>query len=604
MASFDASAFVAQLTTLPGVYQMRDVHGELLYVGKARNLKNRVSSYFRGHHPSAKTRRLVQLIASIDVTITHTEGEALLLESTLIKRHQPRFNVLLRDNKGYPYIQLTSGNFPRLRFYRGAKRSAGRYFGPYPSTAAVRETLEHLQKAFKLRLCEDSVFRNRSRPCLQHQMKRCSAACTQLISTENYQQDVANAVAFLEGKSSIVINDLVARMEVASANLAFEEAARLRDQIAQLRRIQERQYVSREGQGEVDVVAAELTADTACVQVFYFRDGQLLGNKAFFPTIPEGADLDELLTAFLSQYYAQHPIPHQIIVDRPLSEAALLTAAFSDRRGRKIELLSQVRGERAKWQEMAARNASLALKTQLATRSGLRQRLSALQQVLDLPNIPQRIECFDISHTLGEATIAACVVFNQEGPQKSDYRRYNIQNIVPGDDYAAMHQALTRRFTRALNEQTSLPDLLLIDGGLGQLNQAVTVLNDLQISTIFVVGVAKGAERIVGRELLHLPHQAVPIELGSDHPALHLIQQVRDEAHRFAITGHRQRRAKTRNESPLEGIEGIGPKRRQQLLKQFGGLQGLKRAGIEDLASIRGINQALAQRIYDALHEA
>ncbi len=601
MTAFDPAPVLAQLPLLPGVYQMRGAAGEWLYIGKARQLQRRVSSYFRANHPSAKTRRLVQLVAHIDITVTHTEAEALLLESQLIKRHQPRFNVLLRDNKGYPYLQLTAGDYPRLRFYRGSRQAPGRYFGPYPSAAAVRDTLEQLQKAFRLRLCDDTVFRHRSRPCLQHQLQRCSAACTQEISAADYAADVAAVVAFLEGQSRQVIDDRVARMTAAAAALEFETAARLRDQIAQLRRIQERQYVSREGQGEVDAVALALAAGTACVQVFAFREGQLLGNQAFFPQFPPEAEADEVLMGFLGQYYGAHPPPAQILLDRPLAELDWLAAALSTRRGAPVKLIHRLRGEHRPWVAMAQRNADLALQAKLASKASLTQRFGALQKVLDLATVPQRLECVDVSHTLGEAAVAACVVLTADGPLKADYRRYHLRDVTPGDDYAAIHQMLTRRFTRALNEQTALPDVLFIDGGRGQLHQAITVLAALGLERLPVVGIAKGPERIVGQEVLHRPEPLPPLTLGADHPALHLIQQVRDEAHRFALTGHRQRRAKARSESPLQAIAGIGPKRRQQLLQQFGGLQGLKRAGVEDLATVNGISRALAQRIYDAL---
>ena len=586
---------------LPGVYRMLDEHGQVLYVGKARNLRQRVSSYFRENHASAKTRSLVAHIGAIEVTVTHTEAEALILESTLIKAHKPRYNILLRDDKGYPYIHVSSDEFPRLSLHRGSKRLPGRYFGPYPNANAIRDTLNLLQKLFQLRQCEDSFFHNRSRPCLQYQIKRCTAPCVGLIDHDDYQRHLHDAILFLEGKSGQVIDDLVRRMDNAAAQLQFEEAGVYRDQIMELRQIQERQHVEGES-GDLDVLACAVQGGTACVQVFVFRGGRLLGNKAFFPRLPEEEDAPAVLSAFLAQYYLDKAIPAEILVSHELTEAALLAQAFQEQAGRRVAITARVRQERARWLDMARRNAEHALAAQLSSQAGMRHRLDALREALELDFELSRLECFDISHTQGEATVAACVVFGVEGALKSDYRRYNIENITPSDDYAALHQALSRRYTRLKQEDSRLPDILFIDGGKGQATQATAVLEELQITGVLVIGIAKGPERRPGLETLYLSPENRPVILPADSAALHLVQQIRDEAHRFAITGHRQRRAKTRKISALETIPGIGPKRRQALLKQFGGLKQLARAGVEDIIRVDNISAELAQRIYDAFH--
>lgn len=598
---FDTRAFLKSLTALPGVYRMLDAQGQVLYIGKARNLKQRVSSYFRSNQTSAKVRSLVVQVRAIEVTVTHTEGEALILESNLIKQFKPRYNVLLRDDKGYPYIHLSAEDFPRLSLHRGAKSAPGRYFGPYPNVNAVYETLNLLQKVFRLRQCEDSFFRSRSRPCLQYQIKRCTAPCTGLIEREGYQRDVYHAVLFLEGKSSAVIDALVQRMEFASAQLKFEEAAVYRDQIVQLRQIQERQYVSGDS-GDLDVVACVVQEGAACVQVLFFRDGRLLGNKGFFPRIPEEEDSSQVLSAFLAQYYLDKTPPAEILINQELEDAGLLAQVLQEQAGRRVIIAARVRGERARWLELAQRNAEQALKSQLAGQVGMRRRLAALQDALRLDATPARLECMDVSHTQGEATVASCVVFTEGGPVKSDYRRYNIAGITPGDDYGALRQALSRRYTRLRAGEGKLPDILFIDGGKGQLTQACEVLAELRVEGVTLIGVAKGPDRKAGLEILYRAGANHPILLAADSAALHLVQQLRDEAHRFAITGHRQRRAKARTTSVLESIPGVGQKRRQALLKQFGGLRQLSRAGVEDITCVAGISKELAQRIYDSFH--
>ncbi|MBL8250977.1 MAG: excinuclease ABC subunit UvrC [Candidatus Competibacter sp.] len=600
--SFDSKAFLKTLAPLPGVYRMLDEQGGILYVGKALNLRKRVASYFRVNQPSAKTSRLVNQIRAIEVTVTHTETEALILESTLIKEHQPRYNILLRDDKGYPYIHVSADEFARLSLHRGSKRAPGRYFGPYPNANGVRDTLNLLQKVFRLRSCEDSFFHGRGRPCLQYQIKRCTAPCVGLIDHEGYRRQLRDAILFLEGKSGELISGLGQRMEAAAEALKFEEAAFYRDQIVELKQIQQHQHVEGET-GDVDVIACAARGGVACVQVFVFRDGRLLGNRAFFPQLPEDEEGPEAVqAAFLAQYYLTKEPPSEILIAPEPSDMPLLARAFSERVGRRVTLAARVRGERARWLELAQRNADYALATHLSSQVGTRHRLEALRAALRLEIEPSRLECFDISHTQGEATVAACVVFDSQGPLKSDYRRYNIEGITPGDDYAALHQALTRRYLRVQQENGRLPDVLFIDGGKGQLAQASELLQELRVAGVTVVGVAKGPERKPGLETLYLFGENRPTILSVDSAALHLVQQIRDEAHRFAITGHRQRRAKARTRSALDGIPGIGPKRRQALLQQFGGLKQLSRAGIEDMVHVDGINLELAQRIYDAFH--
>ena len=600
--SFDARDLLNTLTSRPGVYRMLDDSGDVLYVGKARNLRKRVASYFRRSGLSPKTRALVEQIADIEVTVTHTESEALLLENNLIKKFKPRYNILLRDDKSYPYIYLSGDpDFPRLGFHRGARRRKGRYFGPYPSSGAVRDSLHLLQKLFKVRQCEDSFFRNRNRPCLQYQIKRCTAPCVDNISPEDYAADVDNTIMFLEGKSSAIIDTLIRRMESAAAGLDYEQAAECRDQIASLRRVQEKQYVSNE-RGDLDIIACAADRSSACVQVFFIRGGRNLGNTVFFPKIPAEAGEADILAAFITQYYLGKNIPSELLLSHALEDKELIQAVLAEQAGHKVRLTASVRSERARWLKLAVNNAGQALTTHLNTRQGYTGRLQKLQQALGLEEQPERMECFDISHTRGESTVASCVVFGREGALKSDYRRFNIEGIQPGDDYGAMEQALTRRYTRLMKGEGRLPDLLFIDGGKGQVAAAARVIEELQVSGVRIIGVAKGPDRKAGLETLYSPGRRQPLALPSNSPALHLIQQIRDEAHRFAITGHRQRRAKSRKTSALEQIPGIGPRRRQQLLKQFGGLKEVARAGVEDLLMVKGINSALAQQIYDAFH--
>ena len=598
---FDPKAFLKTLTALPGVYRMLDQRGEVLYVGKARNLRQRVSSYFREQHASAKTRSLVTQIRAIEVTITHTETEALILENTLIKQIQPRYNILLRDDKGYPYLHVAEGEFPRLTLHRGAKRAPGRYFGPYPNATAVRDTLNLLQKTFRLRQCEDHFFRARSRPCLQYQIKRCTAPCVGLVDADGYQRQLRDAVLFLEGKSSQLVDELAQRMETAAAALNFESAAMYRDQIAELRQIQQRQHVEGDS-GELDVIACATEGGQACVQVLMFREDRLLGNRAFFPRLPEHAEVGAVLGAFLAQYYLDKAIPAELLVSHEPVEAALLVRALQQRTGRRVVFNIRAHGERARWLAMAQHNADQALVARLSSQAGMRQRLAALRAVLAMERELTRMECFDISHTQGEATVASCVVFGVEGPLKSDYRRYHIEGVAPGDDYAALHQALSRRYTRLREEHGPLPDILFIDGGKGQLAQAQEVLATLDIAGVTLIGIAKGLDRKPGLETLYLLKDHRPSILPVDSAALHLVLQIRDEAHRFAITGHRRRRAKARTVSVLDEIPGIGPKRRQALLRQFGGLRQLTQAGVEDLAQVDGVSAELARRIYDAFH--
>ena len=601
--SFDAKAFLRSLTHGPGVYRMLDANGKVIYVGKARSLKKRVSSYFHRTHSDAKTTAMMQAVAGVEVTVTNTETEALILEYNLIKEHKPRFNVLLRDDKSYPYIYVsTDHKFPRLRFHRGARKGKGRYFGPYPSTSAVRKTLNELQKLFLIRQCPDTYFRNRSRPCLQYQIRRCTAPCVGYIDEDSYKADIDAAILFLEGRNRNVIDAMVKRMEAAAERRDYEQAARFRDQISRFKKVEAEQHVTKTTAGDLDVIAMAQLPGVHCVTVLYIRGGKILGNRNFFPKVSGNATESQVLSGFLPQYYLNKSAPAEIVVDAIIEDQELLEAGFTDRSGHKVRIKTRVRGDRFRWLQLARTNADQGVKLRVASSATLQKQFSSLAELLQLDAPPERLECFDVSHTSGEATVASCVVFNQAGPLKSDYRRFNLKPKSAGDDYAAMAEALMRRYRRVKKGEVPMPDILFIDGGRGQLAEALTVLDELELDWLQVVAVAKGRSRRPGMEQLFLAGQSTPTILPAGSPALHLIQQLRDEAHRFAITGHRQRRAKTRRTSALEEIPGLGPKRRRELLKQFGGLQGVRGAGIDDLVKVRGISRALAEKIYNNLH--
>ena len=586
------------------MYRMFDAQARLLYVGKAKNLKKRLASYFRKTGLAPKTAALVAKIAQVEVTVTANETAALLLEQTLIKASRPPYNILLRDDKSYPYVLLGEGDFPRLSLHRGAKKAKGRYFGPYPSAGAIRESLNLLQKTFLIRQCEDSYFNNRTRPCLQYQIKRCKAPCVGLVESAEYAEDVRRSLMFLEGRSNALADELSGAMEAAAQQLEFERAAELRDQMALLRRVQDQQSMEG-GSGDVDVLAAIVTPGGACVHLISVRGGRVLGSKNFFPQVAIEEEGSEVLSAFLAQYYLgsqERDLPREVIVNCVHEDFALLVDALRESRQIELSIVHRVRGTRARWQQMAVTNAEQALISRLANRQHVAARFTALAKALQLDELPQRLECFDISHSSGEATVASCVVFGPEGPLKSDYRRYNIEGVTPGDDYAAMHQALTRRFSRAKEGEGKLPDILLVDGGKGQLKMAQEVMQELAVPELILLGVAKGVTRKPGLETLYLNDAAHEFTLPGDSPALHLIQQVRDEAHRFAITGHRARRGKARRTSSLEDVAGVGPKRRRELLKHFGGLHELTRASSEEIAKAPGISKKLAELIYATLH--
>jgi len=603
MSDFDSKLFLANVSQRPGVYRMLAADGEVLYVGKARNLKNRLTTYFVGKAQTAKTMAMVSQIVNVEVTVTASETEALLLEYNLIKRHRPRYNVALRDDKSFPYLYIsTDHDYPRISFYRGSRsRMPGKFFGPYPNARATRETLLLLQKLFLLRPCNDSFFANRSRPCLQYQIKRCSGPCVGLITKESYGQDVADAMKVLEGRGAELLDDLAQRMEQAAEQLDFERAARLRDQIHGIRAIHSTQSVTRNSAQDIDAVALVSAAGEHCVSIVFVRGGRNLGSNNFFPRAGL-AEAGELLSGFLGQYYLGREAPDEILISEPIEDADLLEATLSERMEKTVKIRNGVRRVRARWLDMARTNADIGLKMRQATEATTAEQLEGVAAALSLPATPVRIECFDISHTMGERAVASCVVFGPQGPIKADYRRFNIDGIEPGDDYGAMRQALTRRYARIKKGEVPMPDLLLIDGGPGQLAQAIAVLHELEITAVSVAGVAKGADRRPGQERLFLAHQELPTILPADSPALHLIQRVRDEAHRFAIAGHRHRRAKARRESVLETVPGLGPRKRRELLRQFGGLQGIARAGIEDLEKVHGISHKLAQSIYETLH--
>ncbi|PWC14344.1 excinuclease ABC subunit C [Brenneria roseae subsp. americana] len=605
--SFDASAFLKTVTSQPGVYRMYDAANTVIYVGKAKDLKKRLSSYFRSNVASRKTEALVRSIRQIDVTITHTETEALLLEHNYIKLYQPRYNVLLRDDKSYPMIFLSADRHPRLAVHRGAKHAKGEYFGPFPNGNAVRETLLLLQKLFPVRQCENSVYRNRSRPCLQYQIGRCLGPCVAgLVSEEDYQQQVDYVRLFLSGKDQQVLNQLISKMEAASRELKFEEAARIRDQIQAVRRVTEKQFVSGDGE-DLDVIGVAFDAGIACVHVLFIRQGKVLGSRSYFPRVPGGTELGEVVQTFVGQFYLQgsvaRTLPSEILLDFTLPDKDLLTESLTEVAGRKVQIQSKPRGDRARYLKLARTNAATALVTKLSQQSTIHQRLTELANVLQLPEI-KRMECFDISHTMGEQTVASCVVFDENGPLRSEYRRYNISGITPGDDYAAMAQVLKRRYGKALDD-SKIPDVIVIDGGKGQLGQAQAVFDSLQVAwdknKPLLLGVAKGSDRKAGLETLFFEATGEGVVLPPDSPALHVIQHIRDDSHDHAIGGHRKKRAKVKNTSTLELIEGVGPKRRQTLLKYMGGLQPLMNASVEEIANVPGISHALAEKIFHAL---
>ncbi|MEW5787840.1 MAG: excinuclease ABC subunit UvrC [Pseudomonadota bacterium] len=596
--AFDPKPFLAGLPNLPGVYRMLGDAGAVLYVGKARDLKKRVSSYFQKTDLSPRIQHMVARIRDIQTTVTRTESEALLLENNLIKGLSPKYNILFRDDKSYPYLLLSGHDFPRLGFFRGTPDKSHRVFGPFPHSLAVRESIQILQKVFRLRTCEDTVFSNRSRPCLLHQIRRCSAPCVGLIGPADYARDAENAALFLDGKDNEMLAGLTSRMETAAADLRFEEAAVYRDQIQALSQVRARQFVESRSSQDVDVIAAVQKGGLACVYLTMVRGGRSLGGRAFFPCQAEDSDPASLLEAFAEQHYAGHPIPAALVLSW---EVEGLADTLSEQAGRRVQVIAHPQEERRIWLEMARKNAELAL----ATREGLREnqshRLAALNEALGESGIA-RIECFDVSHTMGEATVVSCVVFDNGAMQSSEYRRFNVANPTPGDDYAALRDALGRRYGKLAGGEGKLPDLLLIDGGKGQLHVAVDVLGELGLADLPMLGVAKGVERKAGQEQLFLPGEVEPLRLPPDHPGLHLIQQVRDEAHRFAITGHRARRGKARTRSTLEDIPGVGARRRQKLLQTFGGLRGVVDAGVEELARVEGISRELAERIYRELH--
>ena len=600
MAAFDPRVFAGSLTQRPGTYQMLDGKGRVIYVGKARNLRRRVASYFGGRPLDAKTMAMVAKVADIQVTVTGTEADALMLEYNLIKRHKPRFNVVLRDDKSYPYIRVrTDRAFPQVSFYRGSRKAAGRLFGPYPSAGSVRETLNQIQKLFQVRQCEDSYFSHRRRPCLQYQIQRCTAPCVGLVNEEDYGRDIEHAMMFLQGRSEAVTEVLVKRMEDASEQLDFERAAQYRDQIAKLKSVEAQQLVTR-SRGDLDAIGLVSDGGVNCVAVMSFRGGRLLGSRSHFPRAADGTAPREIMRGFLLQYYGRREPPHEIVTSLPVGDADALAELFAGRAGRKVRIKHRVRGDRAAWLEMVLTNAAHSAAARKRSGVVIARQFRSLADVLNLKEIPQRLACFDVSHTSGESTVASCVVFGIEGPLKPEYRRFNIAGIAAGDDYAALTQALERwrkRFTGA-----GVPDVLLIDGGRGQLGAAAAAVDELRSGGMRLVAVAKSPGRHPGRERLYVEGLRTPLKLASNTPALYLVQQLRDEAHRFAVAGHRARRRKRRTASPLEGIPGVGPKRRRELLRQFGGLQAVTRAGIDDLARVRGISRRLAKLIYEHVH--
>jgi excinuclease ABC subunit C len=599
---FDGKAFASRLPTRPGVYLMRDTGDTVLYVGKARNLRKRVASYFDARPKAERIMRMIARVCAIEISLTRTEGEALLLENEWIKSLKPRYNILLRDDKSYPWIAMsTQHEFPQIAFHRGARDKKKSYFGPYPSAGSVRESINLIQKLFRLRNCEDSYFSHRNRPCLQYQIKRCTAPCVGQVSREDYAAQVDDACLFLQGKNQEVMTRLIARMERAAKAQAYESAAMFRDQINALKQMQAQQFVAA-SRGDIDFIALAQEQGKSCVQLVSFRGGRNLGQRSHFPSQAEGREASEVLDAFLGQYYQDRLAPAQLVLSHDVENQELLAAVFTEKAGRKVSIQAHPRGDRRHMLELAAANAVQVLKMRLASRANMAIQFEAFAQLIGLDDIPESVDCFDISHTAGQQTVGSCVVFDINGPVKSLYRRYNLKGVTPGDDYAAMKQVLTRRYGRLQKEEGSMPGMILIDGGKGQLKQALEVLGEFSLSGIPVMGVAKGKARKAGYEEWILPQPMRSYRPGPESPASHLVQQIRDEAHRFAITGHRGRRQKAATRSTLEKIPGIGPRRRRSLLNHFGGLQGVNKAGIEELSSVPGISRLLAEEIFRALH--
>lgn len=602
--AFDTAAFLRTLTHRPGVYRMLDANGGLLYVGKAKDLRRRVASYFGKRPQDAKTQAMLQAVASMDVTVTGTEQEALLLEYNLIKAHRPRFNVVLRDDKSYPYIHVTTDlEFPRFEFHRGSRAGAGRFFGPYPDAAAVRDSLQLLQKLFRVRQCSDTFFANRSRPCLQYQIQRCTAPCVGLVSSADYRRDVDDAIRFIEGRGADVLEGLAARMEASAARLDYEAAARYRDQIAAIRRVQQQQAIDSGGETDLDVLGLAEERGQYCVSILMIRGGRVLGSRALFPRVARGTPAGEVLSAVLAQHYLAQSPPPEVLVSAPVDDAELLGQMLAERCGHAVALRQRVRGHRRRWILMALGNAREGARARVAAAATLGEQFHQLAEVLSLPVVPERLECFDISHTQGGETVASCVAFNAEGPMRAAYRRYNIRDVAPGDDYAALAQAVARRFAPDRIAQAVVPDLLLVDGGRGQLARVTEVLENLGLASLPVFGIAKGTGRRPEQDHIIDLNRPAPLELPAGSPAMLLLQQLRDEAHRFALAGHRRRRGRKQASSSLEEIPGLGPQRRRTLLRHFGGLQGIARAGVEDLTLAAGISRVLAERIYGRFHE-
>jgi len=598
---FDPKPILKNLPNLPGVYRMINATDEVIYVGKAKDLKKRVSSYFNKNLPSPRTRMMVSNIVKIETTVTRSEAEALLLENNLIKGLMPRYNVLFRDDKSYPYIALTGDEFPRLAFHRGAQRKGNQYFGPFPNSVAVRESIQLLQKVFKLRTCENTVFANRSRPCLQHQIERCTAPCVGLISDADYRNDVHQAAMFLQGKTTEVMDALAEQMNTAAAKQEYELAGVFRDRIQALRQVQAKQFVSDFNVADADVVACAELQGQHCINLVMIRGGRHLGDRSYMPKNTDGETLENSMEAFIAQHYVAQNTPPLIVTGVKI-ETAVLEEVLSEQAGRKVKINTNAIGDKRVWLKMAQTNAELALSQRAATSANQAAKLVALREALNLPDSTERIECFDISHTMGEATVASCVVFDRGDMQNSEYRRYNITGITPGDDYAAMRDVLTRRYKKVAAGEGVRPDLVFIDGGKGQLGVAMEVMAEVGLDDILLVGIAKGEERKPGLETMIFSDTGEMINLEKDNKGLHLLQQIRDESHRFAITGHRAKRAKARLHSSLEDIEGIGAKRRKALLTRFGGLDGVKSASIDEIANVEGISKALAEKIYGELH--